>query len=125
MTIIMLLLVSVACLLFEGALMHLRFPGWLWLIIFPYLLTLVSGIVVCKKVAENPVQFVSVYLNLLSTKFFLMMGALVTTGLILRAHVEPALLTLFIAYILFALAEYIWVFRKAKKKRANTPTFPA
>ena len=114
-TIIMLLLTGVVYSLFLGPMAHLRFPGLLWTILFPYLLTLFCGGVVCKAVDANNMDFVSVFLKQLVTKFLLMMVSLVVFGLVLRAHAQPALLTLFFVYILFSVAESVWLFRKSKQ----------
>ena len=119
----MLLLTGVAYSLFSGPMAHLRFPGMLWTLLFPYLLTLVCGGLVCKAIDGNNMEFVSAYLKQLGTKFLLMLVALIVVGLVLRAHAKPALLTLFFSYILFSVAESVWLFRKSKQRttKVNPP----
>jgi len=117
MTILLLLLSGVVGFLYAGPLMHLRFPGVMWMVILPWLLTMVCGMLLCRRMNKDAVRFVSLFLTLLGVKFLFMLLLLVATGLGFKAHIEPALLTLFFSYILFLIAEYIWVFRTVRRSR--------
>ncbi len=119
MTILLLLLSGVVGFLYAGPLMHLRFPGVMWMVILPWLLTMVCGLVLCRKLNKKSVPFVSLFINQLGIKFLIMLLLLVVIGYLFIEHIKPALLTLFFSYIVFLIAEYIWVYHLIQKSRKD------